>query len=217
MVNIEFRRTLLALFTCAVTLVPVRAQNPTLEVASIKRNISVGQLSSINGEPGGQLAVTNHPLRNIIRQMHRLQNDQLVGGPDWVDKDRWDIVAKGEGHPTFERMLAMMETLLDDRFKLVTHRETRELPIYALVLARPDGRMGPQLKASTVDCAAIAAAARAQGGTAPPPPGAGPRCGTNMSFGRLRTSAARMTDVARNLFDRRGSQRRRQDGADGHF
>jgi uncharacterized protein (TIGR03435 family) len=50
----------------------------------------------------------------------------------------WDIVAKGESDPTFERMMAMMETLLADRFKLVTHRDTHELPIYALVLARPD-------------------------------------------------------------------------------
>jgi uncharacterized protein (TIGR03435 family) len=193
------RRFATALLVCAATALPARAQRPAFEVASIKRNVSVGQLSSIRGQPGGRITVTNHSLRSIIRQINRLQGDQIVGGPDWVDKDRWDIVAKGEGDPAFEQLVAMMQTLLADRFKLVTHRETRDMPVYALVLARSDGRLGPQLQTSTVDCAAIAAAARTQGGTAPPPPGAGPRCGTNMSFGRMRTSAVPMTDIARNF------------------
>jgi uncharacterized protein (TIGR03435 family) len=174
-------------------------QRPAFEVASIRRNVSVGQLSSINGRPGGRLTVTNHSLRSIVRNINRLQNFQIVGGPDWVDKDRWDIVAKGAGDASFEQMVAMMQTLLEDRFKLVTHRETRELPIYALMLARPDGRLGPQVKASTVDCAAIAGAARSRGGTPPPAPGAGPQCGTNVNNSRLRMSAQRMTDLARNL------------------
>ena len=188
-----------ALLLCAALVLPARAQRPAFEVASIRRNVSVGQLSSISGQPGGRITVTNHALRNIIRNMNRLQSYQLVGGPDWIDKDRWDIVAKGAGDPSFEQLVAMMQTLLADRFKLVTHREARDMPIYALMLARPDGRLGPQLKVSTVDCAAIAAAARAQGGAPPPPPGAGPRCGTNMSTGRMRASATPMSDIARNL------------------
>ena len=183
---------------CAAA-VAIRAQSPSFEVASIKRNVSVGQLSSVNGQPGGRITVTNHSLHSIVRQTNRVQSYQIVGGPDWVDQDRWDIVAKGEGDPPFEQLLAMMQTLLADRFKLVTHHETREMPIYALILARADGRLGPQVKASTVDCAAIAAAARAQGGTAPPPPGAGPRCGININNSRLRMSAQLMTDLARNL------------------
>jgi uncharacterized protein (TIGR03435 family) len=193
------RRFATVLLVCAAIAPPARAQRPAFEVASIRRNVSVGQLSSIRGQPGGRITVTNHTLRNIIRNTNRLQSYQLVGGPDWIDRDRWDIVAKGAGDPSFEQLVAMMQTLLADRFKLVTHLETRDMPIYALMLARPDGRLGPRLKASTVDCAAIAADARTQGGTAPPPPGAGPRCGTNMSFGRMRSSAAPMTDVARNL------------------
>jgi uncharacterized protein (TIGR03435 family) len=192
------RRLVSALLVCAFGLVGA-AQRPTFEVASIKRNISVGQLSSINGQPGGRITVTNHTLRNIIRNMNRLQSYQIVGGPDWIDKDRWDIIAKGAGDPAFEQMVAMMQTLLADRFKLVTHRETREMPIYTLVLARPDGRLGSQIKSSTTDCDAIAAAARAQGGTAPPPPGAGPRCGVNMNGGVLRMSARPLADLARNI------------------
>jgi uncharacterized protein (TIGR03435 family) len=193
------RRFVIALLALAPTYGVIHAQRPTFEVASIKRNVSVGQLSSINAQPGGRIRVTNHSLRNIIRNVNRLQSYQIVGGPDWIDKDRWDIVAKGAGDPAFEQMVAMMQTLLADRFKLVTHRETREMLIYTLVLARPDGRLGPQITSSTTDCDAIAAAARAQGGTAPPPPGAGPRCGVNMNGGVLRMSARPLADLARNI------------------
>jgi uncharacterized protein (TIGR03435 family) len=169
-------------------------QGQSFEVASIKRNVSVGQLSSMNGEPGGRLRVTNHTLFNIIRQVHKLQRYQIVGGPDWVDNDRWDINAKTAGDAPFQQLLQMTETLLADRFKLATHRE----PVYALVLARPDGRLGPQVQTSTVDCQAIAAAAKS-GTVLPPPPGAGPRCGININNNQLRMAAQRMADLARNL------------------
>ena len=57
----------------------------------------------------------------------------------------------------------MLRTLLADRFKLVMHKETKELPIFELVLARQDGKLGPQLRPAAVDCAARAAAARGGG------------------------------------------------------
>jgi bla regulator protein blaR1 len=174
------------------------SDRPHFEVASIKRNVSVNQLSSMNGEPGGRMAVTNHTLLNIIRQVYRLQRYQVVGGPDWVDKDHWDILAKAAGDAPFDQLLKMMEPLLADRFKLLTHREAREMPVYALVLTRPDGRLGPQVKPSMVDCEAIAAAAKS-GGTPPPAVGGGPRCGININNNQLRMSAKRMTDLARNL------------------
>ena len=178
--------------------VPEAAERPSFEVASIKRNVSVGELSSMNGEPGGRIRVTNHSLFNIIRQVYRLQRYQVVGGPEWLDRDHWDIVAKAAGDAPFDQILRMMETLLADRFKLLTHRETREMPVYALVLARADGRLDPHVKPSTVDCEAIAAAAKS-GAAPPPPPGGGPRCGININNNVLRMSAQRMTDLARNL------------------
>jgi hypothetical protein len=108
--------------------------------ASIKRNVSVGQLSSMNGEPGGRMVVTNHTLLNIIRQVYRLQRYQVVGGADWVDKEHWDILAKAADDAPFDQLRRMMQTLLADRFKLLAHRETREMPVYALVLPRPDSK-----------------------------------------------------------------------------
>ena len=56
--------------------------------------------------------------------------------------------------------MVAMRTLLAERFKLVVHRETREMDIYALVVARPDGKLGPALKPTTQDCEAMMAAAR---------------------------------------------------------
>ena len=78
----------------------------------------------------------------------------------------------------------MLRALLADRFKLVMHKETKELPIFELVLARQDGKLGPQLRPAAVDCAARTVAA-ARGATQPPPASSGPPgpgfCGTTMN------------------------------------
>ena len=91
-----------------------------------------------------------------------------------MNSDRYDIVAKAEGDvpPGPDSPFPLMiRAMLTDRFKLVAHNESRELPIYELVLARSDGKLGPQLRPAQVDCAALAAA-RGRGG-APPPGGPG--------------------------------------------
>src|SRR6266850_5669876 len=142
------RRFVTALFVCAATTLPARAQRPTFEVATIKRNVSVSDSVFVRTQPGGRLSVGNNSLRNIIRNAYRLQNFQIVGGPDWINTERWDIVAKADGNTKPEDLLVVLQNLLADRFKLVVHREMRDSPIYALVLARTDGRLGPQLKVS---------------------------------------------------------------------
>jgi uncharacterized protein (TIGR03435 family) len=88
--------------------------------------------------------------------------------PDWVRAERFDVAARArDGAPASERNL-MLQSLLEDRFELVTHRETREGQVHALVLARADGRLGPRLAPTTDDCARIraerAAAAREAAG-----------------------------------------------------
>lgn len=77
---------------------------------------------------------------------------QVVGGPDWIAVDRFDVTARApEGAPP-AAIFTMLRTLLEQRFKLRTRIESRERPIYALVQARSDGRLGPQLKPSSVVC-----------------------------------------------------------------
>jgi uncharacterized protein (TIGR03435 family) len=169
------------------------ADNPSFEVASVKPNESGDPRVMIGGGPGGRFNASNVPLRMLIRNAYQLQDSQLVGGPAWLATERFDIVAKAEGNPapvppgSVGPMQLMMRNLLADRFKLVVHRETREQPIYALVLARSDGKPGPQLRKSEIDCAAMAAARGRVGGPPPGPPAPGerPQCGMRMGPGQL--------------------------------
>lgn len=85
-----------------------------------------------------------------------------------MDADRFDIVAKAEANSRLSQHLGMLRTLLAERFKLVATTATRDLPVYALVVARSDRRLGPQLhKVPDVDCTAMRAAST---GLPPPPP-----------------------------------------------
>jgi uncharacterized protein (TIGR03435 family) len=128
-----------------------RSAPPTFEVASVKVNTSGDVEGTIGPRPGGY-AATNVPLRLLIVRAYGLRAFQVVGGPGWIDGDRFDVVARApEGEPS-ERVLLMLRTLLAERFGLVTHVEAREQPIYALMTAKADARLGPQLKPSTTEC-----------------------------------------------------------------
>jgi uncharacterized protein (TIGR03435 family) len=103
------------------------------------------------------------PVRPMITFAYQVAGYQLIGGPGWLTTDRYDINAKMEAPPTTvtpfipgsttpNAMQLALRHLLEDRFKLKMHRETRELDIYALVMARPGGGPGPGLKPTTQDC-----------------------------------------------------------------
>jgi uncharacterized protein (TIGR03435 family) len=137
----------------------VAAQAPkSFEVASVKPS------APDSGDPrnaiprmvpaNGRLTVTNMPLRLLIRIAFEVQDFQISGGPADLMLRKFDIAAKAEdgAAPTSNETLALLRTLLADRFKLKAHSEPREMPIYALVLARADGKLGPDIKPSTSDC-----------------------------------------------------------------
>jgi uncharacterized protein (TIGR03435 family) len=93
------------------------------------------------------------------RNGSRLFASQIIGLPDWATTDHWDITAKVTddlaGRPPqelFRMMAPMVQSLLEDRFKLKLHRDTQPQPTYALVLAKRDGSMGPRLHKTTADC-----------------------------------------------------------------
>jgi uncharacterized protein (TIGR03435 family) len=187
----------------AACLVVVNGQTPTkpheFEVASIKENVSGSDNASVRAQPGGRVSVSNNSLRSIIRNAYSVQNYQIVGGPDWINTVRWDITAKAPEDAPPQQLLLMLRTLLADRFKLVIRNETREMPIYALSIARADGRLGPQLRSSNTDCAAIFAAAKAKGEAPPPTTNGRPTCGTRTTRGNMMTTGVAMSDFARNL------------------
>ena len=95
--------------------------------------------------PGGGIRITNMPLKELIIIAYRIQPFQISGGPPWLESVHYDIVAKPEHKARRGDIQSMLQALLADRFQLSIRRETKELPIYAMVLARKDGRLGPQL------------------------------------------------------------------------
>src|SRR5207237_1915491 len=77
------------------------------------------------------------------------QGLRIEGRPSWFNSERFDIEAHAEGNPTREQMWTMVRRLLADRFSLITHAETRIVPVYALVMAATDGTPGPQVRQSS--------------------------------------------------------------------
>src|SRR5688500_6698536 len=142
----------------------------TFDVVSVKRTGPDGGASIVGGGRGQYQAI-NVPLRVTITNAWNLRDHQIVGAPDWLASDRFDIVAKEPaGTFTDEQRRQMIQALLIERFKLQAHLETREMPLYNLVLLRADGRLGPDLKPTAVDCAALRKERAAGGATPADPP-----------------------------------------------
>ena len=125
-------------------------KEPAFDVAAIKPAADTQQFSFSMVQPGGRYIGQNMSLRLLIKTAYGVHDSQIIGGPSWIDSDRWDINAKAEGYKdatTFrDQARLMVRPLLADRFKLVLHHEQRELPVYALVLAKANGEFGPQFR-----------------------------------------------------------------------
>ena len=173
--------------------------SPAFEVASIKPNKSGNSGWLMAPQPGGRVVAENVPLRALIQAAYQLRAFQVLGGPGWLDTERFDIAAKAAGNPNPNEMLPMLRTLLAERFKLAVHTETREQPIYALTLSLSDGKLGSRLRASDANCAAAARNAlptRADPNRPPP-------CGDfRMSAGRLIATGMSMEHLALRLSER---------------
>jgi uncharacterized protein (TIGR03435 family) len=176
---------------------------PQFEVATVRPNNTGEANASIRIQPGGRLTATNQTLRNLIRNAFNVQPFQMIGGPDWMDADRYDIVAKiadadldEKGMVPGPQFMLRVQSLLEDRFKMATHWETRELPVYALVVAT-EGKLGPKLKVHGGECD------RARGGGPPPPGAPAANCGTRTNMtpaaAKISGSGITMQTFARNL------------------
>ena len=135
---------------------PAPAQSPaanpettprlTFEVASIKpAKPDMRQGGFIQPLPGGQTyRAENAPLRLMIKLMYKINDQQIVGGPDWMNTDLWDVEAKAEHATTLDNLHIMFQNMLVDRFQLKFHKETKELPAFVLTL----DKHGSKLKAN---------------------------------------------------------------------
>ena len=173
---------------------PAPATLPAFEAVSVRPNVSEGP----GGRGGGamrpqQYAVQNATLKVILRRAfgtagnapgntNDLLDQQVAGGPEWVTTDKFDITASTTAATDPERMRLMVHRMLAERFQLKAHWEKREMPVYVMTMARPDGRPGPGM---TLKSDAECEKDRAAGPPPMPEPGVPappPRCGA-VQFG----------------------------------
>jgi uncharacterized protein (TIGR03435 family) len=174
------------IFTSCAAFGQAAAESPTFEVASVKpaEPQTPGLMRvQMRGGPGtpdpGQLTYTNVSLKNILTNAYGVKGYQ-INGPKWLDSERFDITAKIPKDATKEQFRIMLRNLLADRFKLSVHHETKELSIYALVVAKG----GPKMKESVEDATAAPPT---------PPPGAG--YGAPPELGRIKVGADGMPQL----------------------
>jgi len=152
------------LLTFALRAQALPAAKPAFDVASVKPNVEDGGAPVVRFSRGN-VTYSGITLRVLIRTAYRVQNSQITGGPGWLDSSRFDIAAKAGGNPGPLEMLSMLQTLLEDRFRLVVHRETRVLPLYSLVMANSGRPLGPGFRQATeAECATPVTAAPPCGG-----------------------------------------------------
>jgi len=171
---------LLALPIAAASLLPqtATAQRPSFEVASIKPFVEpppgTPQFRGFRNQPGGRINITGMPLKMIVTFAYAIRDFQVTGGPDWINSDRWEIVAKAEdgsipartgpADPTvIDPMKLMLQSLLEDRFQPKMHKESKELPTYELVAAKGGSKI-------TLSEDQTPPGPPAPGSTPPPPP-----------------------------------------------
>ena len=114
----------------------------SFEAASIKPNAS-GDANRLIRPSGGRLSVTNMTLKDLLTFAYRVRDFQISGGPGWLDSAHYDIEAKSETNISNDQMRVMLQALLHDRFKLMLHHDTKELPIYALTVAKSELKVQP--------------------------------------------------------------------------
>lgn len=163
------------ILTSALSLNGLAQAPPQSGTASLFEAISIKESSGTRIPvqwQGARFLAGEIPLQTLLIVAYQVPFYQLIDLPDWVRSVRYEINAVATRAPEPSEQAAFLRALLEERFRVVARTETQERPIYALVMARADGRLGPGLRASAVDCGEILTA-RAGATIAP---GGGPQC-----------------------------------------
>ena len=129
------------------------------DVSSIKPNVSRELRGDTRQLPDGTYTATNISIHNLLPLAWPTEGFEYRNLPEWARRERYDVTVKPPPGASPAQIQEMWRALFKRRLRLEARNEVREGQIYALVLARADGRLGPQLKPSPHDCAALAAAA----------------------------------------------------------
>jgi len=161
--------------------VPAADSALRFDTVSVKRSVTTATnafglpQSSMKHLPDGGFVMVNRSIDNLVYEAYSVRPFEVIGMPAWVSMERYDVSATGpvpRREPTADQRRSMLRAMLAERFKLVAHDEAREEPSYDLVLARSDGRLGPQIKKSPPECEAqLSVEFRDSSGTTNPPCG----------------------------------------------
>jgi uncharacterized protein (TIGR03435 family) len=128
---------------------PARPTFDAFEVATIKPSAPDSTGRFIRMQSAHQFIARNCALKTLIAAAYNVSPKAISGGPSWIESERFDILAEapGEVRPNLDEQMAMLRKLLVERFKLTFHREQREMPVYAITVAKG----GAKLKDSAPD------------------------------------------------------------------
>jgi uncharacterized protein (TIGR03435 family) len=126
---------------------PATTHAPAFEVVSIKPNHGAGGNVMIRMAPGGRFVAENVPVKFILEEAYGVKESQISGAPGWLDSEHYDIEAKPEDSSVDQdkklspeerhaQLSLMLQSMLADRFKLALHHDTKELQVYALMVAK---------------------------------------------------------------------------------
>jgi len=178
-------------FSAALAAQEIPADNataPSFDVVSIKSLEGTGRARLPGARQSqGRFARAAATLRQLIEYAYDVQPLQVMGGPAWVSRSRFQVDARTERTTTPEQMRAMVRQMLTERFALKVHTDVRERPIYRMVMARQDGKPGPLLyRVDDGEC----------GGSSPQP------CDLAGWSGGLMSSGMGLQQLAAALFNR---------------
>jgi uncharacterized protein (TIGR03435 family) len=155
MVNREMKVGGVLLLLAASALFAQNSSKPSFEVASIRPSPSTTGLVGVRFPPGGRMIATRTTLKTLILVAWSTDWLRVTGGPSWIESDAYDIEAKADGDASQAERRIMLQSLLEDRFRLKLQLDKKELPVYALLAANP-ARLGAGLTpAREGDCVNI--------------------------------------------------------------
>lgn len=157
------------------------------DVVSIKRNTSGEQGGRNALDPGVYTGINVTVRRILVLAYLPLPNAQIVGGPGWINTERYDVRARFNGTPTRPELQQMLRALLADRFRLRLHTESRATAVFALTVARA-GSLGPTLTRSSLDCSNPA--------QRPPATAGPPSCAFQYTDGLIRGRGVTLDQIA---------------------
>jgi uncharacterized protein (TIGR03435 family) len=134
-----------------MTTLAAQSSRPAFEVASVKKLERPAPFNPIRMRPrSAAFHLTNSTVASLIQFAYDAMEFAVIGGPEWIRRDQFEISARAAAEVSIDEMRPMVQSLLEERFRLVVRTEQREMRFFALVVARDDRRLGPGLTACDV-------------------------------------------------------------------